>query len=762
MQAQSAILTVLRNALPALSTTVASHQDESRRSLGRIVCAQFNFVNAQGGHRLSGCMKALVLLESEGHFSLPKPQTASFVRGPRLLDEPVPKALDVPTDVREIKDLEIILVTDSGDRAIWNTLLDAEHPQGSTTFAGAQQRYLIRSAHGELGVVGFSAAALYLKARDQWMAWDHPKRAENLNRVVNLSRFLIRPDVFCKNLASHALGRVLRRLPSDFMATYGYCPYVIETFVGPDQEGTCFRAVGFRYLGLTQGRGRHAPSKARTRPQKKVFAYELDPNWRTHLAVPYVELRPRLEVGAGLDSDRWAEQEFGGADLGDRRLNVRLVKNAELAAKTMGNPVTTTPERNMKDVRAYWHFWERANERGITPAQILFPHRQRTIERMRTQETVLCVQDETKISYSTRSDTEGLDIIGQNQTSAKARGVCLHATIALNDEGLPLGVLRCAYGTENPKTQSWLHGLSDIDEAAETLPRKTKVVCVMDREADAFEILSAHRTLKRTHLLVRAKHDRKLNTDEGRLFKAMRKGSPADVMELSVEQLSRRMKSGRVTHKGRPARNARMELRYCNVTLPPTRDRTQAPMEVWGIHLRELNPPENATRIEWCLLTTQPITSPEQAKQMVEYYQLRWRVEDTFRVLKSGCKVEKLRMQKAGSLHRAITLHIVTAWRIMLMTLLGRVDADLDMDVFFRESELEMMKVYARSYGLAVPTSLPSAILLVAMMGGYMNRKHDPPPGHTIMWRGYANLQMRAIAYEELGGFFDLVERPPP
>ena len=762
MQAQSAILTVLRNALPSLSATVSAHQDKSRRALGRIVCAQFNFVNARGDARLSGCMKALGLLESEGHFSLPKPQTAAFVHGPRLLAEPVPKAVDVPTEVGQIKDLEVILVTNSEDRAIWNTLLDSEHPQGSTTFAGAQLRYLIRSAHGELGVVGFSSAALYLRARDEWMAWDHSKRAENLNYVVNLSRFLIRPDVFCKNLASHALGRVLRRLPSDFEARYGYAPYVIETFVGPEQEGTCFRAVGFQYLGLTQGRGRHAPSKARTRSQKKVFAYELEQDWRTNLEVPHVELRPQLAVGAGLDSDTWALQEFGDAELGDRRRSARLVKNAELAAKTMGNPVTTTPERDPSAVQAYWNFWDKADKFGITPEDILAPHRQRTIERMRTQETVLCVQDGTKISYSTRPRTEGLEVIGQNQTSAKARGVCLHATIALNDEGLPLGVLRCAYGKAQPKTQSWLYGLLDIDEAAATLPRKTNVICVMDREADAFEILSMQRTLKRTHLLVRAKHDRKLGKAEGRLFKAMRKGPSAGVMELSVEQLSRRMKSGRVTHKGRPGRNARMEMRYRKVTLPPTRDRTQAPMAVWGIHLRELNPPANATPIEWYLLTTQPITTREQAQQMVEHYRLRWRVEDTFRVLKSGCKVEKLRMQKADSQHRVITMYMVTAWRIMLMTMLGRTDTDLNMDVFFRASELKMMKVYARSYGLTVPTDLASAILTVAMMGGYMNRKHDPPPGHTIMWRGYANLQMRAVAYEELGGFYDLVERPPP
>ena len=41
--------------------------------------------------------------------------------------------------------------------------------------------------------------------------------------------------------------------------------------------------------------------------------YELEADWRTLLEVPYVELYPRLEVGAGLDAAQWAEQEFGGA-----------------------------------------------------------------------------------------------------------------------------------------------------------------------------------------------------------------------------------------------------------------------------------------------------------------------------------------------------------------------------------------------------------------------------------------------------------------
>ena len=59
-------------------------------------------------------------------------------------------------------------------------------------------------------------------------------------------------------------------------------------------------------------------------------------------------------------------------------------------------------------------------------------------------------------------------MIGKNQTSAEANGVRMHATIALSEEGLPLGVLRCSYGTQIPKTLNWMQGLRDIDEAAST------------------------------------------------------------------------------------------------------------------------------------------------------------------------------------------------------------------------------------------------------------------------------------------------------
>ena len=497
-----------------------------------------------------------------------------------------------------------------------------------------------------------------------------------------------------------------------------------------------------------------------------MFIFELVRDWRTKLGVPHVERYPRLEPGVGLDRAQWAQQEFGNAPLGDKRRSDRLVKIAQRVGETMGNPLTASPRWDPAAIRGTYRFLEKANQYGITPKEILYPHRQHTVARMRTQSTVLCVQDGTKINYSTRPKTEGLELIGQNRTTAKTKGISLHATLALSEDGLPLGVLRCSYrkrkGAHAPGTLQWIDGLEDMDAAAQTLPRKTRVISVMDWEADVFAIFAAQRTLKRTQVLVRAKANRRLGQGEVRLFKAMRKGPAAGVWEWAVERVSRREQSGRVTHEGRPKRLARMEVRFRTVLLPPTANKAEDPIKVWAIHTREIAPPEGAKRIEWYLLTTVEVTSVEQAIEIIGLYALCWRVEDLFRVLKSGCKVEKLGLRQAASLYNLITIHIVTAWRIMLMTLLGRAVSNLAPEVIFTEAEMTMLRLYSRNYRLMELTDLSSAILLVAMMGGYMNRKQDPPPGHTVLWRGYGSLQIRANAYEEIDRFYDLVERPPP
>ena len=125
-----------------------------------------------------------------------------------------------------------------------------------TTFAGRQLRYLVGSAHGWLGAAGFSAAALKVAARDRWVAWTHSQRSGQLDRILCLNRFLIRPSVRCPHLASHVLGRILRRLPRDFEARYGFRPLLVESFADEGYAGTCLRAANFLCVGRTAGRGR--------------------------------------------------------------------------------------------------------------------------------------------------------------------------------------------------------------------------------------------------------------------------------------------------------------------------------------------------------------------------------------------------------------------------------------------------------------------------------------------------------------------------
>ena len=148
--------------------------------------------------------------------------------------------------------------------------------------------------------------------------------------MVGLSRFLIRPGVKCRNLASHVLGRVLRRLPADFEARYGYTPYLVETFVDAAHSGASVRAANWRLLGETAGRGRQDRANAAALGRKRVYVYELAPEWRRRLGVgagAALATDP-LAPGDGLEAGAWAANEFDGAPLGDVRLSARLVETA--------------------------------------------------------------------------------------------------------------------------------------------------------------------------------------------------------------------------------------------------------------------------------------------------------------------------------------------------------------------------------------------------------------------------------------------------
>jgi hypothetical protein len=758
METQNLVKRTLSTPAALEQVRLLAAQVPHRTALADRVCERFELRDARGRAQRSTALKALRELERAGAIELPAPRFAPRCPRPRGLDAPVPAPVAVPSQVAQLGAIELVEVRDEALRRVWTELLRREHPLGAPTLAGHQLRYLVRSAHGWLGALGFGAAALKLAARERWVGWDEAQRRAHLHRVVCLSRFLIRPMVRCHNLASQVLGQVLRVLPEHFERRYGYHPWLVESFVDPAEHvGTCYRASNWSCLGLTRGRGRQDRERRAEHRPKELYVYVLEPDFRARLGVCEAPPEPAagpLEVHEGLDSAQWAEHEFGAAPLGDRRLTRRLVSSAAMQAEAPMQAFCSVAREDWAAAKGYYRLIDQAEDSAVTPENILAPHRERTLRRMQAQDTVLCVQDGTDLNFATHAHCTGLGVIGSNQTGAQTRGLHLHSTFAVSTEGLPLGVLRAHFDAPEPasaarkapeqrKSRRWMDGLRDCVALAARCP-DTRVVGVMDREADIFELFEQQRQDPRVELLVRAKNNRCIAEGE-KLFERLRAAPERARLHIAVGRQSARPKASKQKLKAkRKERLAEVALHYERIELAPTapefKDRDA--LALWCVHVREDTPPENTKALEWFLLTTLPVDSREDAERMLRWYGLRWRIEDWHRVIKSGCRVERLAHDTAERLARAIAMRLVIAWRIMLMTLLGREVPELPAELLFSDLELEVLTAYAPTLTRKwpPPTTVGAAVKLVAIMGGYMARNNDGPPGHQVMWLGMVTL----------------------
>ena len=261
---------------------------------------------------------------------------------------------------------------------------------------------------------------------------------------------------------------------------------------------------------------------------------------------------------------------------------------------------------------------------------------------------------------------------------------------------------------------------------------------------------------------MRAKHNRVL-ADGGKLFDTIRAAPPRTHLDIKVDRASaRRAARGQKAFAGREARMARVALHWQEIALPvPKAQRKRLgpdPVRLSLVHVCEEEAPlKGAERLEWLLITTLPVASNDQAQEILELYGLRWRIEDYHRILKSGCDVEKIAHTTVERIKRAVTINAVIAWRLATLTLMGRATPELLAETMFSKIEIAILRDFAIERRIepppgdgaaAPPMSLGGAILLIARLGGYLNRKSDAPPGHQVIWEGYTRLAAVAQAME--------------
>ena len=263
--------------------------DLSRTELAATLCKNLNWITAKGKNKINACLNALEKLETLGYVSLP-PKRQQKKREPKPINQTSLSDPETPIecDLSALGPIQLELVTDNADVALWNELVDRYHYLGYRHPIGAALKYFIVSRTPErkiLGCLQFSASVWHLADRDDWIGWQTEDREQRLNLVINNTRFLILPWVRVDNLASHALSIVTRKIVNDWDSTHGYRPVLIETFVDTTQyKGTSYRSANWLEIGETSRKDWKNPDdNNKEGTVKKLFVLPLNPNFRAIL-----------------------------------------------------------------------------------------------------------------------------------------------------------------------------------------------------------------------------------------------------------------------------------------------------------------------------------------------------------------------------------------------------------------------------------------------------------------------------------------------
>jgi hypothetical protein len=728
-----------------IRATIESEPTISRRALSLRVCEWLNWKSPNGKPKEMSCRVALLKLHREGYLSLPepgvRPWTVTQGERPALS---LPEIESLSCRLKTLGEIKLVLVESKNQplSRFWNDLMDTYHYLGAGPLCGAQVRYLIESSvYGRMGGLAFSAAAWRVAPRDRWIGWSEEARKANLAKVVCNSRFLLVPRV--AHLASSVLSLCPQQVRRDWMERYGVKPMLLETYVEGDRfEGTCYRSANWCHVGETQGRGRMDRDRTSSVPVKDVYLYSLQRNARKELCVePPKPVRCQSQE-AGLAQD-WAEEEFRGADFGDQRLNHRV---GSIAKAFYARPQANIPQacQTRAETKATYRFLDHPE---TSMEKVLAPHTEATLDRISREEVVLAVQDTTSLNYTAHPATENLGPIGYRLD--RGIGLILHSTLAFNREGTPLGFLdvqcwardakdfgkkkrRHSVPIEQKESYKWLLSFGKVAEAQKRCPKAT-LVSVGDREADIYElfemVLSDPSGAK---LLIRAEQDRLLAEGQGHLWDKMARQEVAGTQEIQVPR-----------RKNHPARVARLEVRFAEVTLKsPKNKKRRRELTLWAVWAREAEEPAEGERIEWMLLTTVPVTTFEEAIEKLAWYTIRWGIEIFHKTLKSGCKVEERQLGHADRIETCLAIDMVVAWRIFHLAKLGRETPDVPCTVFFEEAEWKALVAYVTHNPKppAHPPTLREAMRMVASLGGFLGRKGDGEPGIKSLWLGLQRL----------------------
>ena len=141
----------------------------------------------------------------------------------------------------------------------------------------------------------------------------------------------------------------------------------------------------------------------------------------------------------------------------------------------------------------------------------------------------------------------------------------------------------------------------------------------------------------------------------------------------------------------RAARRATVEVRAKVVMLRFSK-RKNKPLEtltLTAVWFRELDA-SGGEPLDWLLFTNAPVTNADQAKDIVDSYRVRWRIEEFHRTWKQGeCNVEDAQLRTKEAVVKWATILAAVATRIERLKYLSRNKPDEPASTEFSPLEIE-------------------------------------------------------------------------
>jgi hypothetical protein len=441
----------------------------------------------------------------------------------------------------------------------------------------------------------------------------------------------------------------------------------------------------------------------------------------------------------------WAQENFCGCQLGDKRRTERLIK---VAADVANNPSGSFPDQMEAwgDLKAAYNLFD-CDE--VTFDAIAQPHWELT--RQRAAGRYLVIGDTTEINFGIHRDVPDLGPTG----NGRGLGFLLHNALmveAQSKEVIGLAGQTIHYRPKKKKSSKKEHSAAKLKRKRESdiwgividqvgpPPEEVEWIHVLDRGADNFEVF-CHLLQQHSGWVVRAAQmHRYMLAGEEKQRISLSDYLP-HLTSLGLYELSLRARSQQ------PARTAKLEVRVGSTHMPVPRHKSPwvrklapdpIPMNV--LHVVEVDPPAGVKPISWVLLTSLPVDTFNQAWTVIEYYESRWLVEEYHKALKTGCRVQDRQLKSAGRLEAMAGLMSVTAVRLLQLKSLARTSPETPAQRVVPYVWLKMLKAGRKGLHRVHDLTVGQFYREVAKLGGFLGRKSDGEPGWITIWRGWEKL----------------------